>query len=105
VTSFTTRLSNVSVTEINRRLTGRILIYDRLEFVTIHPWEVAIVDVLLELRIGPGVGNQDGLVCRWRSTRVTLTLPKLNRVPSSSQVPGVIRLATLGTTSGWSCYL
>ena len=103
MTSSTTRLSNVSVTKINPRLTGRILIYDRLEFVIIRPWEVAIVDVLLELRIGPGVGNQDELVCGWRSTHVTSTVPKLNRVPSSSQVPGVVK-----STSGdneWVVFL
>jgi hypothetical protein len=89
VTSCTTRISNLEVTGINQKQTGRILVYDRLEFVVIRLWEVVIVNVLLELCIGPGVGNQSGLFCGWRSTHVTLRLDKLNRVPSSSQFPGV----------------
>jgi hypothetical protein len=63
VTSSTTRLSSVEVTETNPKPTGRVLIYDILEFVATHIWEVGIVKVLLELRIGPGVGNQEKLFC------------------------------------------
>jgi hypothetical protein len=88
VTSSTTRLSNMDVTGTKLKLAGRVLIDDSFEFVATHPWEVVTVNILLELRIGPEVGNQDGLVSGRRTTHVTLTLPKLNRVPSSSQFPG-----------------
>ena len=54
VISCTTRLSNVEVAEIHPTPTGRILIYDLLEFVAIHIWEAGVVNVLLELCIGPG---------------------------------------------------
>jgi hypothetical protein len=63
VTSSTTRLSSVEVTETNPKPTGGVLIYDILEFVAIRIWEVGIVKVLLELRIGPGVGNQEKFFC------------------------------------------
>jgi hypothetical protein len=96
VTSSTACLNNMDVTEINLKLTGRILIHDRLELFAVHPWEVVIANVLLELRIGPRVGDQDELVYGRRSTHVTLKLSKLNRVPSSSQFPGVTRLTTMG---------
>jgi hypothetical protein len=94
VISCTTRLSNVEVAEIHPTPTGRILIYDLLEFVAIHIWEAGVVNVLLELRIGPGVGNQEELFCGRRFAHVTLRLAKLNRVPSSSQFPGVAGLTT-----------
>jgi hypothetical protein len=94
VTSSTTRLSNVGVTETTIKLTGRILIYELLKLIAIRPWEVVAVNVLLELRIGPGVGRQDELFCGRRSAHVMLALAKLNRVPSSSQFPRVARLAT-----------
>jgi hypothetical protein len=67
VTSSTTRLSSVEATEINSAPTGRILIYDRLEFVAIHLWEVVIANVLLEFRIGPGVGQSGGIIL-WTET-------------------------------------
>ena len=67
--------------------TRRILIYDLLKLVATQRWEVVVVDVLLELCIGPGRGNQDELSCGRRSTHVTLRLAKLNKVPSSSQLP------------------
>ena len=63
MTSSTTRLSSVEVTEINLKPTGRVLIYDISEFVATHIWEVGIVKVLLELRVGPGEGNQEKLFC------------------------------------------
>ena len=94
MTSSTAHLNNVDIMETNKRLTGRILIDDSLEFVAIHPWEVATVNVLLKLRIGPRVGDQDKLMCGRGSTHVTSKLLKLNRVPSSSQFPGVTRLIT-----------
>jgi hypothetical protein len=94
VTSSTTCLSNVEVTETTVKLTGRILIYELLKLIAIRPWEVVAVNVLLELCVGPGVGRQDELFCGRRSTHVMLALAKLNRVPSSSQFPGVTRLTT-----------
>ena len=94
--SSTTRLNNMDVPETNLKLTGRILIHNRLELFAVHPWEVVIVNVLLELRVSPRVGDQDELVCGRRSTHVTLKLSKLNKVPSSSQFPGVTRLTTAG---------
>ena len=88
MTSSTTRLSNAGVTGTKLKLAGRVLVDDSLEFVATHPWEVVTVNILLELRIGPEVGNQGELASGRRATHVTLTLPKLNRVPSSSQFPG-----------------
>ena len=54
MTSSTTRLSHAEATETILKLTGRILIYDLLKLVAAQPWEVVVVNVLLELRIGPG---------------------------------------------------
>jgi hypothetical protein len=109
VTSCATRISNVRVTEADLKPTGRILIYDRLEFVTFHLREVGIVNVLLKLRIGPGVCDQEEEVLRGQgSTHVMLTLPKLNRVPSSSQFPGAARFKLTtrrNIESGWLCHL
>ena len=101
MTSSTIRLSNVQVTETSIKLTGRILIYELLKLIAIRPWEVVAVNVLLELRIGPGVGRQDELFCGRRSTHVMLALAKLNRVPSSSQFPGVARLTTIKKRWKW----
>ena len=95
VISSATHLRNAEAIETNPELTGRILIYDRLKVGAIHPREIVIVNVLLELRIGPGVYNQDGLFCGWKHTHVTLRLAKLNRVPSSSQFPGAAGLTTM----------
>jgi hypothetical protein len=97
VISSATHLSNAEAMETNPELTGRILVYNRLKVGAIHPREIAIVNVLLELRISPGVDNQDELFCGRRPTHVTLTLAKLNRVPSSSQFPGVAGLTTMGS--------
>ena len=65
MTSSATRLSNLEVTEINLKPTGRILIYDRLEFIAIYPWEVEIVNVLRKLRISPGVAQSGGVITQW----------------------------------------
>jgi hypothetical protein len=94
VTSSTTRLSNQEVTEAKLKPTGRILIYGLLEFVAIRPWEVVAVNILLELRISPDIGGQDEILYGRRATHVTLILAKLNRVPSSSQFPAIVRLTT-----------
>ena len=94
MTSSTTSLSNVEVTEAKLKPTGRILIYDLLKFVAIRTWEVVAVNIPLELRIGPGAGLQDELLYRRRATHVTLMLAKLNRVPSSSQFPAIAGLIT-----------
>jgi hypothetical protein len=92
----TSSVQPISVTrepwKTNPELTGRILVYNRLKVGAIHPREIAIVNVLLELRISPGVDDQDELFCGRRPTHVTLTLVILNTVPSSSQFPGVVRI-------------
>ena len=73
--------------------TGRVTVDGLSEFIAIHIWEVIIVDVLLELRVGPGVGGDQEELCRLQGyTHVMLRFAKLKRVPSSSQLPEVVGL-------------
>jgi hypothetical protein len=54
VTSSTTSFSHAEAAETIPKPTGRILIYDLLKLLAAQLWEVVVVNVLLELRIGPG---------------------------------------------------
>ena len=58
-----------------------------LKFVAIHIWEVGIVNVLLELRVGPGVGRL-GEIRLW-----TEAYPRNVDVPKGKQSSFVITIS------------